>query len=541
MGRRVHIVRKAVVTPPVLPEATGSMSVALAGAGLSASNRLNVPVPAVYPLELIQPRASSSTPGTGADMPINPGMPTGHRIFKAYPGIEYNIRAAVLGGSYPFTYALSDAPAGMTINATTGEIRWPNPTGTTVTPRITVTDAENVSVSSTWAITVTQTGFKFVDARAADGGSGTLASPWNTLSDVFTLSAATDIVYFRAGTYNANGLTIGGVGGSWQGVIVPTNRSSKWLAYPGVTPGTVENVYYDAQYDGTQGTLVQLVGTAADPLYVDGIKFHNGGNILLQIASEGGRWQTVRRCDFYDLWRGQDGGNPGGIMALTDNSNTNPCFWSVLQDINGWNLVDAGTLKMYGRFKCLMENVTNVDSTTGSDVAKDNMTRWEVRGCTFRNNSSVASNAGIYGSMNDPGYTGYPFNGEIRFNLVLLDGASDTRWGCHLNEFGRCHQTDVYRNTFVGAKIGVVQLNSYEDGPFRFYNNVIQNSETGDHVTKWTAQYGGAVAAASNVILGTAVGAGRLDNLTGISGLVNPDGTLAPGYANYRGTHGFEV
>ena len=86
-----------------------------------------------YPLELISPRAAGTAPTAGLAV-----IPGGHRIFKAYPGVPYNIRVAVTGGAYPFTYSLSGAPSGMTINAATGEVNWPSPVGTTVTPTINV-------------------------------------------------------------------------------------------------------------------------------------------------------------------------------------------------------------------------------------------------------------------------------------------------------------------------------------------------------------------------------------------------------------------
>ena len=52
---------------------------------------------AYVPLEIIQPRA---------------GLDTTNRFYKAYPGLEYNVRLAVAGGAYPFQFSLSQAPAG---------------------------------------------------------------------------------------------------------------------------------------------------------------------------------------------------------------------------------------------------------------------------------------------------------------------------------------------------------------------------------------------------------------------------------------------
>src|SRR5689334_21125847 len=66
-----------------------------------------------YPLQIIQPQ---------------PNLTTHSRFYKAYPGILYRVPVSVLGGAYPFTYSLTTAPSGMTIDAATGIISWPNPT-----------------------------------------------------------------------------------------------------------------------------------------------------------------------------------------------------------------------------------------------------------------------------------------------------------------------------------------------------------------------------------------------------------------------------
>src|SRR5262245_8720973 len=75
-----------------------------------------------YPLQVILPRPADTAP--------DPGQPTlspDHFTLWAYPGVEYRMRAAVIGGHYPYAYALSGAPAGMTIDPVTGVIAWPDP------------------------------------------------------------------------------------------------------------------------------------------------------------------------------------------------------------------------------------------------------------------------------------------------------------------------------------------------------------------------------------------------------------------------------
>src|SRR5690349_12905901 len=141
-----------------------------------------------YPLELMHPRAAGTASEPGA-----PPIAEQHRVFWAYPGLEYNIRAAVIGGAFPYTYALSNAPAGMTIDAATGTISWPNPAaGGKAAPTLTVTDQEGATVSSSWTIRVDPSRFLFVDAvngrefDAAPPGTGSIDRPFKRLRDIYS-------------------------------------------------------------------------------------------------------------------------------------------------------------------------------------------------------------------------------------------------------------------------------------------------------------------------------------------------------------------
>lgn len=47
------------------------------------------------PLEIIAPKEA----GTG-----DPAIPATHRVFRAYPGIQYEFKAQVIGGTYPYVF-----------------------------------------------------------------------------------------------------------------------------------------------------------------------------------------------------------------------------------------------------------------------------------------------------------------------------------------------------------------------------------------------------------------------------------------------------
>ena len=63
-------------------------------------------------------------------------------LLKAYPGIEYNIRPAIKGGTFPYAFTLEASPRGMNIDAAKGTVTWTAPkTGGTHKVAITVRDA----------------------------------------------------------------------------------------------------------------------------------------------------------------------------------------------------------------------------------------------------------------------------------------------------------------------------------------------------------------------------------------------------------------
>lgn len=484
---------------------------------MTQSGGLNTVVPAVHPLELVSPRAAGSTPSSDAG---TPAMPASHRIFKAYPGIEYNIRAVVIGGSYPYTFALSNAPAGMTINASTGEITWLNPQAN-ATPTITVTDAEGTQRSSSWTITVTTTGFKFVDAvNGNDNNTGTISSPWQTLAKVHSSSAIGEIIYFRAGNYSVAGIARSSIGSAWERVEFGSTRSTQWIGYPGETAEI--SCGYVAGVD--PGAQIRLGGSSTAPCYLDRLTVRNVRNMLLQVGS-GIHFQAFRRLTLRDLWEGQDGSNPGGIMYLT-NTGANPSYYGSMQDVEATNLIGGGAFKTYSQYKWLCENLYCHDSTGGPDV-KAYTGRWEVRGCIFDRLS--ASYAGLFGNMNQDPAAGLRNNGEVRYNLTIVESAG--QWAIDINQDGNSDQIDIYRNTFVGGIARVRNADS-ADGPFNFRYNVIVNENAGstDRITLENVSDPSRVTYTGNLVGGAA------------AGIVDANGLLQGSYrTQYLGSRGHEI
>lgn len=454
-----------------------------------------------YPLEFANPRA---------------GLSTNHRFRRAYPGIEYNVRAAVVGGAYPFTYSLSNAPAGMTIDAITGEIRWPSPQAA-ASPTITVVDAEGTRISIAWSIAVTTSGFRFIDAvngRNALGngcsstcGTGTISNPWRTISDMAENGAAGDFIYFRNGTYRVTDLPREGIGGPWERVGFPEYRSPVvWMAYPGQSP--VIDFSYVAGSENAP-----LIRFGGNNVWVDGFQTMRSRHIAFQYETEpNGTGPTFRRLRMRDIV-GVDGTNASFIMTTTT---PEVARYAVIQDSDFSGVVGTGvTLKIYAQHKMVIEDTIHHDSSYAIEL-KDDVRQFSVRHNTIYN----VQNTGIGGNMQETGT-----HGEIMFNNVRAGLALD------LNQNGMAGRIHAYRNTLVGR--AQVRNTDSADGPFWIYNNVIVNSDSG--TPSGSHVYHNNVSAPGQVILN--------DNLPGYpsANMVDAEGNLTAAYAQYIGTHGHQL
>lgn len=477
------------------------------------SCRVATPEPSVYPLELVSPRAAGSLPSSD---PGTPPMLAGHRALKAYPGIEYNVRAVVIGGSFPYVFSLSGAPEGMTIDECTGEISWPTPSGTTAEPTITVTDAEGNQASSPWTITVGEAGFRFVDAaNGSDANDGTLGSPWQTVAAVLGTTAGA-IVYFREGTYPTTGLPVDG-GDTWARVEIAAQETSvQWIAYPGESP-TIDNGYQSA---AVPGQFFRFSGDDVQPVYVDGFEVINGYDKGFQLGS----WTdftTFRRLDVHGIAQAIDGSNSAGIMTLSSYEDAG--LYGAYQD-NDFHDNAPGGIKQYSQEKLLWEDNLFRDSGGGPDLKAD-VRRFEVRNCLFQNEPTET--CGLFGNMNygiSGTENGGDASGEIRYNLMLCLGGTAQE----VNQDGMAERIDLYRNTFIGDVF--VRAADEEDGPFNFSRNVIVNPSTGiDHISFYESS--------------SEDGVTYFENLSGSpsDGLVDENGLLTAASAVYRGSRGHEI
>lgn len=441
-----------------------------------------------YPLELTNIKAA----GTGLD--------SNNRIYRAYPGLLYNIRAAVIGGDYPYTFSLSNAPAGMTINANTGEISWPSPQAS-AQPTITVRDVAGVQVSATWPIEVTTSGFRFVDAaRGAAGAAGTAASPWRTMADVYNSAGANDIVYFRAGTYNQLSLPRTGGGGPWERVEW-SGRSRMWIAYPGERPV----IDFGYQAGGSEfGPLIRLDGQNA---YIDGFETRNSHVMAFQVS---GGAATFRKVNMHHHGPGGDGTNASMIMTTTEAPNN----YMVIQDSQFHDSQDV-MIKIYAQRKMLIEDSIFYNTTDAIEL-KDYAEQFTLRGNIFYNVSDMA----IGGNMHESATSGEFLFNYVRAANVALD----------INQDAMASRIYTYRNTLVGRVR--VRNTDGSDGPFYFSHNVIVSNDAG--TPSGSHLHYESVSAPSRVI--------QTNNLAGFpsDNIVDANGNLTPAFAGYAGTHGHQ-
>jgi hypothetical protein len=463
-----------------------------------------------YPLELLSPRAVGTVPTAGGV-----AITAENRIYKAYPGLEYNIRANVIGGAYPYTFSLSNAPAGMTINANTGTIVWPNPQAN-ATPTIVVTDSEGTRVTSNWAITVTTSGFHFIDGvngRSQPTGTGTLTNPWRNISDMIASSSAVggNIAYFRNGTYDASGLQRSGVGGEWERVEFSSSRKpGVWIAYPGETP----LIDFGFVPGGDPGVLFRMGGS---DVYVDGFETRNSRIIGFQTGH--GAYNVFRRLRMRDhnvILANLDGSNASYIMTLRGDGVYG--HYLAIQDCEFFNApMDMG-LKIYGQRKLLIEGNSFHGMSYGTELKAD------MPQFTYRNNRhwDITRHA-IGGNMHVE-----TTSGEILFNLANVPSGL---FALDVNQDGMAKRIDVYRNTFVG-RVQVRNVDS-ADGPFNFYNNVIVSTDSG-------------TPAGSHIHHQMVNDPSRITsslNLAGYptSGIVDGSGALTSGYSQYIGSRGYQI
>ncbi|KAB2889089.1 MAG: hypothetical protein F9K32_14010 [Desulfobulbaceae bacterium] len=469
---------------------------------------------AIFPLEITNIKPA----GTG-----NPAIPSTNRIFRAYPGIKYNIRAAVIGGLYPYTYSLSNAPSGMTINSATGEITWPSPQANSGAITLTVRDSENTTVSTSWSITVSSSTNDFIFVNSAYSGTqtGSISQPYSSLANM--LASQTNnykIVYFRSGTYQMVDYN-----STADNVMNLESSPRTWIEYPGETA---------VLQGGSDSAAKAHRIVSFSSFYFDGLTFLEMKNygILTQSSAN---YKTLRNCVF-------DGLEP------TDNVNNNYGFLHTGNDGDGYYLViqdneftdwtgSSAIGSMYSDVKALIENNYIHDpraSSTYSGIGGTNgiSPKYYTDYLTVRGNKVIMNKGDLMGG-NNAAFIDAP-NIEICFNLFVRTGGR----GGHIFdwEIGRQRSTYYWRNTLIGD----LAIRAGTGGPYYINNNVISNPNTtfeGFLITNFISH-----PPSAPTLSGYATVANNLTNTTA-SNLVNTSNEykLVSAQATYVGSRGWQL
>lgn len=469
-----------------------------------------------FPLEILQPRE---------------GLGTTNRFYKAYPGLIYNVRAGVIGGNYPYKHELTTAPAGMTIDSFRGEIKWPNPTIANSPHPVTlkVTDRDGRVKTVSWTITVTTTGFRFLDAvngqpSALFGGTGTgsIDNPWKSLADVYEGetdaakwedSYKKEFLYFKSGTYRIPAKEFNS-----------DNKPVVWMAYPGEKPVLEGPVHL-----GVGGALIVL---DQNP-YFEGFEFGNMGSYGFRFQGEAGT-ATLWKNDLHGLMTGSGGCPDPSVRLLQANESV------IFLDMSNFTMQDnvvhdipcGSGIKGYDKSrKVLIENntfhafgISGSNGQGGDTIApKAGIQGWFIRA----NNIYDATGLGIYflNVNNDK-----TRNNEVSYNRVKM--LSGPAFSSTAGSF-RVGPLYIHHNTFFGP-VRAEKLDAF-DGPYYFYNNVVVNNLSAkgqeEHIS---VQHG---TAPERII--------KTDNISGFpnDGLINHSDLRLQGVYRdqYLGTRGWEL
>lgn len=461
-----------------------------------------------YALQIIQPQA---------------GLTTANRFYKAYPGLVYDVRAAVIGGAYPYKYSLDTAPAGMSINASTGEIAWPSPVAQTNPYPVTlrVTDGAGATQTVSWTILVTTQLFLFVDpVSGTPGASGTINDPVQGFADVYggttyaskyATTMQNYFVYFRDGaTYIPNGYTNGTAALQWT-----SNQPLVWIAYPGTHPVIdVSTVFFQAN-----DTLSNF--------YVDGFEIQNitAGPTAseyqkaFQIGSSASN-VTFRNNVFHNLPATAGSYNQSAIMIGRDN--TSGLNWAFqnneFYDIN----VGYGLLGYVAQNVLVEDNYFHEINSAHAIGPKIGTSYWFIR----HNKVINSSGYGIW-LMYEPFTTNsQPYgNMEVSYNYVQM--VSGNALDINLSLSTSVGPAYLFRNTFVGS-VAFEYVDSTV-GPYYFSKNVSMNSQS----SSGGYSCNGCANAPNNVVTS--------NNLVGSAGIVDTNGLLTAAYAQYVGQIGWQT
>lgn len=449
--------------------------------------------PAKLPLTIIAPDA---------------GIDEQSRYSKAYPGIEYRVPIVVLGGAWPFHYELVSAPSGMSLGETHaatdyGILTWSNPSTGTHEVNVKVTDQEGASSTVEWNLTVTETGFLFLDAaNGNDSNPGTLGSPKKTIAgwfgnDKYDDAHAGEFVYYRTGTYRTDVAPIE------DGIRIALTGKSKpvvHLAYPGEAPVLdVRNAH------------ITFYGGNSD-VYFQGFVWEHvfDANEYKGLAIES---NTDRVTVFENVFQkatelAPTGSN--GTMIFAGNAQEFGEHWAIVHN-DFADLSNGGAVEIYSVSDSVFEGNTLAHNAGGGLYLKNGTPRWTIRGNVGHvDNSNFLARSDAYNGLTAVHDVEICWNNYASSGLGWELGYEAQDYGTHW----------YYRNTWQVAHQHVLNATA---GSVFVTRDVVQHD----------GQYDDGIFLESTSLVPVVE-----DALVGTDGLVDASGNLTSAQQTSAGTHG---
>jgi hypothetical protein len=381
---------------------------------------------------------------------------------KAYPGIEYNIRPGVRGGTYPYTFTLDKSPAGMKIDAANGTVRWTPQQEGAFDISIRATDSAGKSATQSYKLTVTKGGFYFASPDGNDANPGTIEKPWKTVMRVakppedFTYPAGA-VVYLRGGGY---GVDVPAAAGKTNANVIRLDARSPsyWLAYPAEKPvidfgwsGEKQKAVLDEQkaagseYSNTQG-YGHRFSLAPGYFYFDGFEVKNACYYMF-VMWNGENTVHFRRCDMHHLWCDY-AENPGFIFTFSGDREGGK-EWGVRAKVKAYRNFVIQDNRFHDRFMIGSHGAAFTWYTVHDAIIEDNVFERVGKGgndgCFWDKDNGLGNTYRGNVVRGDCGILSQGSCDEIEFSHNYIEGQLRI-WG----HAGWCRNIWVHHNTIRG-------------------------------------------------------------------------------------------
>ena len=380
----------------------------------------------------------------------------------AYPGLPYESRLGVVGGTFPYEFRIASVtmggtpmpPSSVSIDFRHGTLRFTPATEASVAIEVEIRDSATPQrlLTHSIAIDVATAPFVFVAEDGIDSaGRGSLEQPYRTLGYALPRTGPTQAIMLRRGSYLTGGIMIG------------DTHAKTILAYPDEVPeidldyaGSI-TVRIDqlpgARLEGLDIRHVQQYGIFSDP--------STPGLVLRHLRFvEGREGSTPSENPAFVHGRGDTGSNSRHALIVQD-SDFGP-FQMLSSGAFAFTLFDAGD-------SLIENNQIRLGATSGGIHDKDNS-----QGNTYRENyiAFSAANATAAGIAVSAQYNSIDVH--IHHNLLVNAGV---RLGVQcFQEVCYMRNHDVHHNTLVGAGLtfswGVFNPTSFGS---RFSHNIVSS------------------------------------------------------------------